>query len=244
MIKSSVPKFESYYTKRRVVASYEEKRFKGFGGKYVDENETGLIVEMTKSYDREGRRVLDVGAGKGRLAMALRKVGFDVFCLDSSPEMIKILKKYFSNDRIFLQSAFDPININFKFDSITSLRFFDHLELENQKKVLENLVGYLEKRGFLTYSALNKCSLEALLSKYLSYGKQNYFYGDNDFRKVFKNLGLRVRLARGRFFLPRGVFLHLTKIPYLLQILILLDRSLSTIFPKFNSYLVYLLEFQ
>lgn len=41
----------------------------------------------------EGKKVLDAGAGTGRLSIKLHKAGADVTALDISPEMLAILKK-------------------------------------------------------------------------------------------------------------------------------------------------------
>jgi SAM-dependent methyltransferase len=54
----------------------------------ADENWWELVDVLVAEADVRGRRVLDVGCGTGRLALALAERGAKVWGLDSSPEML------------------------------------------------------------------------------------------------------------------------------------------------------------
>lgn len=241
MDKKQKEEIKDYYKKEKVVKSYDTRRFEGIGGKYINDNEVLPIISILKDLNLEkGLSVLDLGAGKGRLSIPLKKLGCEVYCLDSSQEMVKHLGKDFPKKQILLQSIFDSIETNEKFDVITSLRFFDHFDIKDQRKILKNVLKRLKKGGYIIYASLNKNSLEGFLSKFFSYGRVNFYYSDEEYRRLFKSLGLKIISREGSFFLPRGAFLFLQKIPICTQVFKFLDKFLIGIFGKLGALYVYL----
>ena len=58
------------------------------------------LFNMFMSHDNHsgGKRVLEVGAGRGSLSCYFSEAGYDVTVLDLSPDIIEIAKKIFSRN--------------------------------------------------------------------------------------------------------------------------------------------------
>lgn len=69
-----------------LAAEYYDKR-----EKYLNSFEQGKVIELLG--DVRGKKILDVGAGTGRLSIPLHKMGANVVAVDSSEEMLKVLQK-------------------------------------------------------------------------------------------------------------------------------------------------------
>jgi 2-polyprenyl-3-methyl-5-hydroxy-6-metoxy-1,4-benzoquinol methylase len=230
---------KDYYRQKDVVATYDDRRFPGFGGAYINMNETQPILTLAARV-KKGSAVLDIGAGRGRISLPLKKK-FNVFCLDRSEEMVEYLKKYFKSDHLLLQSIFDPIKAKKKFKVITGLRFFDHFDIKDQEKILKNLRASLDKDGVIIYSTLNKQSLESALSRFFPYGRYNYFFTDQEYSTLFKKLGFQSKKRLSSFFLPRGLFLAFAKQRHLISFLTQLDSYLVRTFPNLAALYTYTL---
>jgi len=93
-----------------------------------------------------GRKILiDVACGTGGHAELLSKAGFDVYAVDLSPAMLRLLKKNLPNAKIFKQDMrnlrvpvkadllicmYNSINYNYSYAELsgTLQRFYDHLK--------------------------------------------------------------------------------------------------------------------
>lgn len=242
MSKKSVKQIGSYYKKKDVVETYNDRRFSGNGGKYINLNELSPILSFLKNKKESEIKILDIGAGRGRLSKPMLSKGFDVHCLDSSEEMIEELSKTFDKDKLVKQSIFDEIKFKYSFDLITSLRFFDHFSKEDQIKILINLEKKLNKGGLIIVPTLNKNSLESWVSKLFPYGRYNYFYSKNEYKEIFSKAGLKIKTYNSKFFIPRGVFLKLNETGLLLDLVKRLDIFLSKLFKDYNAYYYFVLQ--
>ncbi len=231
---------KKYYSSSEVVTEYDRKRFFGRGGVYINENEVNPIIDLLIKTNNV--KVLDLGAGRGRLSRSVKKMGYEVYCLDSSEEMAEVLYMFFSKKNVFVQSVFEKIKTKKKFQVVTSLRFFDHFSIKDQEKILKNIKQSLSKDGIIIFAALNKNSLESTLARLFPYGKVNYFYSNREYRRMFDKLNLKVSAFGGSFILPRGIFLFLDKFPFLLNVFMKIDTFLSKKLKYYNSLIIYRLE--
>lgn len=69
-----------------LAAEYYDKR-----EKYLNSFEQGKVIELLGHV--QGKKILDVGAGTGRLSIPLHKMGAQVMAVDSSEEMLKMMQK-------------------------------------------------------------------------------------------------------------------------------------------------------
>lgn len=243
-MKKTAEEIQKYYQKEQVVESYKQRRFLGPGGKYIHEGEVAPIVEAIQQEldTRKNVKVLDVASGSGRLTFELLGLDAEIYALDASEEMLKLLEKKVKKSSIFHQSVAEPLPISFSFDVITSLRFFEHFAMKDQVDFLRNLQRHLKPGGTLVYASVNARSFEALFSSFFPYGRYNFFYKDALYKAVFQRLGFTVESRTCAFFIPRGTFLALQKYTWLESILEKIDRALTKAFPGLSSYFVYSLR--
>jgi SAM-dependent methyltransferase len=96
-------------------------------------------------------KVLEIGAGTGRLFINALNKGADIYGIDISQSMIDVLNKKLSDDllyRISLQNMID-FTYDFKFDLIVApFRVIMHLpEKEDQLRAINNVYEHLGKNG-------------------------------------------------------------------------------------------------
>ncbi|MBO73438.1 MAG: hypothetical protein CMD35_07480 [Flavobacteriales bacterium] len=102
-----------------------------------------------------GKRVLEVGCGRGSLSSYFSEAGFDCTLLDLSPDVIEIAKEIFSkNDLSAKFHVGDAYNLAFddrSFDLVFSIGLFEHFEdihtpIKEQLRILERgglFIGYI-----------------------------------------------------------------------------------------------------
>lgn len=85
-----VPRHYSYahYADATVAEGFDQLRFSGPIGTYLADEQRQLLLEALAPVT--GRRVLDVGTGTGRAALALATAGATVVGLDASGEMLGV----------------------------------------------------------------------------------------------------------------------------------------------------------
>lgn len=81
---------QSIYHEREYAEEYDQERFGGSFGRYLQEQEVELFLSLIGASDK---RVLDVGAGTGKFSLPLLRQSRQVVSLDSSWEMLTVAKK-------------------------------------------------------------------------------------------------------------------------------------------------------
>ncbi len=243
MQRKNYKQISAYYQRQMVAQSYDKRRFHGIGGEYVNRSEINAVLTAVKiNLPTNSPRILDLGAGRGRLSIPLKSAGYRVSCLDASHSMLQFLNKDFKRSNVYIQSVFDPIITKDKYAGITSLRFFDHFNSKDQRKIIANTSKHLDRNGLYFLVVLNSSSLEYLASFLYPYGRYNYYYSHLDYLKMASSLNLNVKSTASAFFLPRGLFLHTNKLPFLQRILISLDQWLTKLLPQFGAMRIYILS--
>jgi len=94
----------------------------------------------------EGKRsLLEIGAGHGRDSHFFQENGFQVTCIDLSPEMVKLCKKKGLN-----ASVMDMVDLDFpdsSFDAVYSLNSMLHLPKKELPIALQNVKRILKVNG-------------------------------------------------------------------------------------------------
>jgi 2-polyprenyl-3-methyl-5-hydroxy-6-metoxy-1,4-benzoquinol methylase len=118
----------AHYADADVAAGFDALRFGGPIGELLAETQERLIAEFLGPLD--GLRVLDVGTGTGRAAIALAKRGARVTGVDASGEMLDVAKTRASAAGVDV--AFEPGDAHAlpfgdrSFDAAVSLRVLMH----------------------------------------------------------------------------------------------------------------------
>jgi len=104
-----------------------------------------------KEIKHSGGKILEIGAGTGRLFIEALNQGADIFALDISETMLGVLLGKLPEEkhyRVSLQNIID-FNFDFKFDLIIApFRVFMHLlDKEDQIKAINNVHDHLNDNG-------------------------------------------------------------------------------------------------
>jgi len=105
-------------------------------------------------------KILEIGAGTGRITIPLLKQGLDVTALDIAPKMLEILKEKAKKEDIKVKTIHaDMINFRLKnkFEAIIiTFRTFQHIySVNDQLKALKNIKKHLMPNGILIFDAYN-----------------------------------------------------------------------------------------
>lgn len=102
-----------------------------------------------------GNVVLDAGCGTGHLTIDLLKEGYEVTAIDSSPELIHLLRETVKSENLrlpsFISDICNPHGLTEKkFDTIVCLDVIEHIEPD--ERVLNNFRDLLKNEGTLILS--------------------------------------------------------------------------------------------
>ncbi|VVC03840.1 Ubiquinone/menaquinone biosynthesis C-methyltransferase UbiE [Candidatus Bilamarchaeum dharawalense] len=127
--------------------------------------------EDVKFYLKEAKKtkgkVLEIACGTGRIYLELLKAGVDVYGLDTSPAMLRVLNEKSKTEKLHPKvklADMRSFKYPFKFDLvIIPFRAFLHMETrEDQKKCLKCIGQHMEKGGRLVLNFFDP-KLEILL---------------------------------------------------------------------------------
>jgi len=202
--KESIDEFGSRWTQER----YAEIARRGFW-----ESEEKLVSQ----YFKPETKILDIGCGSGRTAIALTQKGFDVIGVDITPKMIDSAKKIASSKNL---------NIDYRVGDATSLEFPDNYFAgaifanngwvqipgkENRKKALAEIHRTMKPGGYFILVAHQRYYtgnylffwliqwIKLYLLKPLGFKVKEVDFGDLFFKRPYSEGGTR-----------RKQFIHLT----------------------------------
>ena len=234
----SVRKFQKRFD--NVAERYERVTFeRSTGSKLVDMKEQELIKSIYKESFFDKKKILDIGAGNGRWSKLFLSMGCEVFSLDNSLEMCKILR---SIDGItVIHGSAEDQNITERFDMIFSMRTLKYTDLG---KVLTNLDKNLSASGVMILELPNVYNPFYLLSRFLSpildhiikgnsileYLNATNYYSERSARETFSNFGYEVLGVKKLFFFPQ-FFYSKTNNVNVLNIMRTIDKTFYRFFP-------------
>lgn len=111
---------------------------------YVDENNPQLQELLDYFGNVNGKKILDVGCGKGKFARSLIARGAKVTGIDLSPKLIKYTKDI-KGGEFLIGTATDLAFVNEEFDYVYSVEVIEHIP--DYKKAIKEMVRVLKKDG-------------------------------------------------------------------------------------------------
>lgn len=113
-----------------------------------------LIAAYLLAAPSEGKRILDLGCGRGELSFALAQSGADVTGIDYSSAAIDIAQKTYDNVEVSGELMFicaDALTFSFEgeYDAIVATDFVEHVEPEAFDRILKNCAAHLKSGGRL-----------------------------------------------------------------------------------------------
>lgn len=125
----------------------------------------GRFLEMIAESPKEiGTKVLDIGCGLGDWMIILKKMGFEVFGVDSNPKAVDIAQA--RGLKVKLHSAQEVDQLGMKFDLVIMSQILEHIE--KPRELLDSVQEVLKKDGWLLIAVPN------LASRYRKYFKEQW----------------------------------------------------------------------
>lgn len=152
-------------------STYRQDFWEGQGRGYEDAVERRVLANLLP---RSGRRLLEIGAGFGRLTAEYHMFR-QVVLLDYSLEQLQYARGRYGDDG-FLYVAADAYRMPFQckvFDTATMIRVIHHFE--NVPAVLGQVRNVLAGSGAFVLEFANKCNLKAMLRHILGINNWNPF---------------------------------------------------------------------
>lgn len=141
---------------------------------------------IKKANVQRGKRAIDIGAGTGFISEGLLSRGLKVTAVDSSEEMIKILKDKFENIES-VQADGENIPINDKSAEYVFANMYLH-HVENPLAAIKEMVRILKSDGKVVITDLDEHSFEFLRTE--QHDRWLGFKRD-DIKKWFDEAGLK-----------------------------------------------------
>jgi len=143
--------------------------------------ERGEFLALLKSERKKS--LLEVGAGHGRDSKFFQENGFQVTCIDLSPEMVKLCQQKGLN-----ASVMDMGDLNFpddSFDAAYSLNSMLHLPKKELPAVLQNIRRVLKPNGLFFLGVYGGSDFEGIWEQD-SYNPKRFFslYSDEKLKQA------------------------------------------------------------
>lgn len=176
------------------------KLYKSFG--YDAEGERNFIIEKAEPLYGE---ILEIGTGKGHLAIALAKKGYSFTTIDISDQEQKIARlsiKYLGLEK----------QVNFKIENAQKMSFGDKVfdiifsanmvhHLKNPFKVIDELIRIVSFEAKIILSDFTKAGLELIDKVHAHEGRKHGFTQANlsDIGKYLSTKGFKIDKLRDEF---------------------------------------------
>ncbi|HKY22649.1 MAG TPA: class I SAM-dependent methyltransferase [Vicinamibacterales bacterium] len=209
---ASDPKHYSYaaYADPAMASSFDAKRFGGPIGQILLEDQERVLSVFLG--DVSGKRVLDLGTGTGRAAMALSSRGALVTGVDASKEMLSVARTRAREAGLAIDFAEgDAHALDFPdraFDSTVCLRVLMHVP--DWRKAVSELCRVTERRLVFDYPALTSAaSLQAAWRGAISRTGQAVeayrVFRASDIARELELHGFRIARIHKQFVLPIAI---------------------------------------
>lgn len=196
-----------HYRSRDVAEGFDALRFGGPIGQLIQETQQAVLLRALAPI--QGRRVLDVGTGTGRAALAFAREGAVVTGVDASAEMLAVAERYAAEQK--LSATFkvgDAHQLPFgdrEFDAAVSLRVIMHTP--NWRQCVSELCRVSNHRVVVDFPALGSfASIESAIRRVRkAMGAKTEAYRvlrEADVRAVLAAAGFRVIETHRQFVLP------------------------------------------
>ena len=184
-------------------------RFSGDVGRYFLDVQERSVIDLLKRVP--GRTVLDVGGGHGQIAVPLRREGYDITVLGSSPVCRQNLENRLGRDGVFRFVVGDLLKLPFSdrsFDFVVSFRLLPHMD--RWRMLIEELSRVARLAvlvDFPTVWSVNVFTpLLFRLKKGIERNTRPYIlFTTGSIRETFRRSGYRVLGAKGQFLLPMAL---------------------------------------
>ena len=155
---------------------------------YLDSFEQEYILSLLP--DVHNKKILDVGAGTGRISISLSELGAKVIALDISAEMLKALKRKKSTITTVHSDAESlPFEQNI-FDCVVATFMIVHLK--NPLKFFDEAYRVLKPGGFLIVTNINQKQPPEVKTKEGIIKIESYYHRPEKIIEILKQLAFSI----------------------------------------------------
>ncbi|MCG6551502.1 MAG: methyltransferase domain-containing protein [Candidatus Magnetominusculus sp. LBB02] len=166
------------------------KSFKASGGKQLDDMRLQIVYNLAEPLS--GKKVLDVGCGRGELAFACSQAGAAATGLDYSKSAVDIANNYYSkrhNLRFICQDIFELTEEKQLFDIVFATDVIEHIpenDFEGFLKIIRTLLSTSGK--FIVHTSPNKLMYQRFYEKKRQMAKEIGTYLPANPRSYYEDL--------------------------------------------------------
>jgi ubiquinone/menaquinone biosynthesis C-methylase UbiE len=220
----------AHYASRDVAEGFDALRFGGPVGRHLLETQEALLLDVLSPL--EGRRVLDVGAGTGRVALGLAARGAIVHGLDASAEMLAVARERAAEAGLAIQLDVADAHAlpvaDRSVDAAVCFRLLMHV-LDWRRCVAE-ICRVSRQRVVIDFpAAASAAAIESLARRARqAMGQRVEAYRvmrERDVREALAANGFRVVLVRRQFVLPIALHKAIGRLPVSLAV----ERGLAAV---------------
>jgi ubiquinone/menaquinone biosynthesis C-methylase UbiE len=171
---------ETGYNQAASVYDFKEKHLNSF--------EKGKLLPLLG--DVKGKRILDVGAGTGRVSVPLAKAGAVVTALDVSGVMLEQLKKKNEKIKIVIGDGEKLPFENDSFDSVVAAFFIVHLK--DPTRFFDDAYRVLKDGGMLVVTNINQKEPPEVKTKEGTIIIESYYHRPEKVREILESLAFGV----------------------------------------------------
>ncbi|MBI2941864.1 MAG: class I SAM-dependent methyltransferase [Chloroflexi bacterium] len=194
-----------FYAQRKVSQNYDELRFGGPSGEWVNRRELSLIQTLLPPTG-QGAKVLDLGCGTGRLSLHLRELGYDAVAVDSSAEMLAAARAKPGGKQIaWLQGDAGALPLAARaFDAVVALRMAFHFP--DLRLLLGAAIGVVKSGGRILFDTYNWSPRAWAPLGQGTWGARIYVHHPDQVQREARGLGLDVVETRACFLFSPYVY--------------------------------------
>ncbi|HLD61233.1 MAG TPA: class I SAM-dependent methyltransferase [Patescibacteria group bacterium] len=161
---------------------YDEKE------KYLNSFENNKVLELLG--DVQGKKVLDIGAGTGRLTLQLAKRGAEVTAVDISEEMLKKLRSKNEEVRIVIADAEDLPFDNDAFDIVVSAFLVVHLK--DPTRFFDEVYRVLKDGGTFLVTNINQKDPPKVKTRQGEIIIESHYHRPKKIREILESLAFGI----------------------------------------------------
>jgi 2-polyprenyl-3-methyl-5-hydroxy-6-metoxy-1,4-benzoquinol methylase len=200
-----------YLLYKHTAGIYDSQRFSGFAGEWGHHRQISILRKLVK--DWQGKNILEIGCGTGRITEVLARWGAEVTATDISEEMLQAAQYRFSGEEELPMPRFRVMSV---FDIDTDLQDYDYVimvnvlgRLSNPREAIQKISSKIsETCSFIfTFPCLTSILLPFALvvnvrGKSLTCDVTSHWYTPKTIEKYCNNAGLAIVSWYGNHYVP------------------------------------------
>ncbi len=170
----------------------------------IEENDSRLKAIINQLGVLKGKKILEVGCGKGRVSRILKKQGADIYGIDISEQLLKSAKDITRSHFLKAEAYAIPFKSNY-FDAVVLLEVIEHIP--DLSRALKEISRVIKSDGKLVIVDRNKFSLNnrrclvpnLLVKRYHELKNEWMYPRDFGYREIWFNPRRVKKLLAGYF---------------------------------------------